>query len=104
LRSCNWPFWILVQQQSAAAGLGVRVEPLAELAERLASGSRRDLGIDLHGDRDLAVPQDLHRYARVYVKSSQQRAAGLPGAMSKSPVIQQLMRDAYPTADVRHMV
>ena len=50
LRSCNWPFWILVQQQSAATGLRIRVQPLAELAERFASGGRRYLGVDLHRD------------------------------------------------------
>ena len=35
-------------------------EQLAEFAERLAGGRGRYLGVDLHGDGDLAVPQDLH--------------------------------------------
>ena len=60
-------------------GLGVRVEPLAELLERLAGGGRGDLGVDLHRDGDLAVPQDLHREARVHVERGQQRAACLAG-------------------------
>jgi hypothetical protein len=62
-------------------GLGVRVKPLSELLERLAGGSRGDLGVDLHRDGDLAMPQDLHREARMHVERSQQRAACLAGAV-----------------------
>jgi len=40
---------------------------LAELLERVPGGSGGDLGVDLHRDRDLAVPQDLHSYTRVHV-------------------------------------
>jgi len=69
----------LVQQQSAAAGgLGVRVEPLPELPERVAGSSRGHFGVDLHRDGDLAGPQDLHGDPWVNVKGGQQRAAGLP--------------------------
>ena len=39
------------------------VQPLAELAERVTGGGRGNLGIELHRDRDLAVPQgDKHVY------------------------------------------
>ena len=62
-----------VQQRS----LGIRVEPLTELLKRLAGGRRGNLGIDLHRDGDLAVPQDLHREARVHVERGQQRTACL---------------------------
>ena len=56
-------------------------QPLAELVERITGGGRGYLGVDLHRDGDLAVPTDLHRHARVHVQSSQQRPAGLPGAV-----------------------
>src|SRR5437879_10855136 len=46
------PYNTEVQQRSLA------VEPLAELPERGAGGGRGYLGVDLHRDGDLAVPQD----------------------------------------------
>src|SRR5579862_7707341 len=56
-------------------------QPLPELLERIAGGRRGDLGVDHHRDGDLAMPQDLHRYARMYVESSQQGSACLAGAV-----------------------
>jgi hypothetical protein len=50
-------------------------KPLSELLERSAGGGRRYLGVDLHRDGDLAVPQDLHRHARMHLKCRQQRPA-----------------------------
>ncbi len=52
-------------------------QPLAELAERLPGRGRGHLGVNLHRDRGLAVPQDLHGYAGMHVQGGQQRAAGL---------------------------
>jgi hypothetical protein len=37
-----------------------RLTGLPNTYERLAGGRGRYLGVDLHGDGDLAVPQDLH--------------------------------------------
>ena len=56
---------MLVQQQSAAVVSGA--ELVAELAERFACRRGHDLGVNLHRDGDLAVPQDLHGHARVDV-------------------------------------
>jgi hypothetical protein len=71
IASQNRPFLILcsskVQQRQR-----LRVQPPAELLERVAGGSRGDLGVDLHRDGDLAVPQDLHGHARVDIESHQQ--------------------------------
>jgi hypothetical protein len=52
-------------------------QPLAEPAERVSGSGRGNLGVDLHRDRDLAVPQDLYRHARVDIEGGQQRLAGL---------------------------
>lgn len=60
-------------------------EPVAELAERVTSGIRRGLGVDLHRDGDLAMPQDAHRHTRVDVERGQQRGTGLAGAMDGDP-------------------
>ena len=49
-------------------------EPLPESLERIAGGGRGNLGVDLHRDRDLVVPKDLHRHARMHVESGQQDA------------------------------
>ena len=38
----------------------------------ITGGSRGYLGVDLHSDGDLAVPQDLHGHARVDIESRQQ--------------------------------
>ena len=68
-----------MQQQSAAtvscAAAPSCTEPLAQLLERVASGSGGHFGVDLHGDGDLAVPQDLHGHARMDVKRREQLAA-----------------------------
>lgn len=57
------------------------VQPLPELPKRFARNSRGRLGVDLHRDRDLAVPKDLHGHTRMYVQRRQQRAARLPRAV-----------------------
>ena len=51
-----------VQQRGSLA------EPLPEFHEGVAGGGRGDLCVDLHRQGDLAVPQDLHRDARVHVE------------------------------------
>src|SRR5215475_2790047 len=61
------------------------IKPLSELPKRLTSGGWRDLGVDLHRDGDLAMPQDLHGNPRMHVERSQQGAAGLPGAVARDP-------------------
>jgi len=52
------------------------VKLLSQPAKRLAGGLVGDLGVDLHGDRDLAVAEYPHRYPRVHVEGGQQRGAG----------------------------
>ena len=73
------PYNTEVHQRSLAA------QPLTELLERIASGGRGYLGVDRHRDGDLAVPQDLHRHARMHVERRQQGPAGLPGAVDGDP-------------------
>jgi hypothetical protein len=65
-RSWNRPFYTVVQQQSAAVVSGS--EPLTEFRQRFAGRGRDDLGVDLHRDGDLAVPQDLHGDTRVDIQ------------------------------------
>ena len=76
LRSCSWPFLMPVQLKYSngqrAYRNGLAAEPLAEFLQRVAGGSRGNLGADLHRDGDLAVPQDLHGYTRMYVQRCQQ--------------------------------
>lgn len=48
-------------------------QPLPELLERIAGCGRRYLGVDLHRDGDLGVPQNLHRNARMYVEGGEAR-------------------------------
>src|SRR5579862_8947121 len=64
---------------------GLAAQPLPELLERVAGGGRGNLGIDLHRDSNLAVPEDLHRYARMHVEGGQQRTACLAGAVDRDP-------------------
>ena len=52
-----------------------RRRKVAQPLERIAGGLVRDLGVDLHRDRDPAVPEDRHRHARVDVERCQQRPA-----------------------------
>src|SRR5262249_22617336 len=56
-------------QQSLAVKL------LSQPAKRFAGGLVGNLGVDFHGDRDLAVAEYPHRYPRVHVESGQQRGA-----------------------------
>jgi hypothetical protein len=72
-RSWNRPFYTVVQQQSAAVVSGS--EPLTEFRWRLAGRGRDDLGVDLHRDGDLAVPQDLHGDTRMDIECCQQGPA-----------------------------
>ena len=51
----------------------------------LSGGGRGNLGVDLHRDGDLAVPQDAHGDTRMDVERGQQRGAGLSGAMDGDP-------------------
>ena len=51
------------------------VEPVAQPSERVPGHLVRNLGVDLHRERDPAVPEDGHRDARVNVERGQQRAA-----------------------------
>jgi hypothetical protein len=53
-----------VQQRSS--------EALPEALERGPRPLRRDHRVDLHGDRELRVPKNLHRHARAHVKISEQ--------------------------------
>ena len=60
---------------------GSLAEPLAEFHEGVAGGGRGDLGVDLNRQSNLAVPQNLHRDARVHVEGGKQRSACLPCAV-----------------------
>src|SRR5262245_30657239 len=64
---------------SGTAELGAK--PL----ERIAGHRWRDIGVDVHGDRDVAVPQYRHRHPGVDVERSQQTCAGVPGVMYPDP-------------------
>lgn len=52
------------------------VEPVAQPPERVPGYLVRNLSVDLHRERDPAVPKDGHRDARVNVERGQERAAG----------------------------
>jgi hypothetical protein len=87
-RSWDRPLGTLVQQQSAAAGLGQQrsgAEALAELPERGSRGWRGHLRIDLHGQGDLAVTQDLHGDPRVDLDGGKQRSARAASAVHRNP-------------------
>jgi hypothetical protein len=67
---------------SALSGSVASGEPRASLSRLSAAclfvGHHR---VDLHRDRDLAAPQDLHSNARVHVERRKQQAAGAAGVM-----------------------
>jgi hypothetical protein len=67
---------------SSRCSSSLPVEALAQALQRLLGGLGRDLAVNVHRDRDLAVPQDLHCDPRVDVESHQQRRAGTPGVMN----------------------
>jgi len=48
------------------------VEALAEQFERVAGGLGWGLAVDVHGDSDLGVPQDLHGDPGVDIQRHQQ--------------------------------
>ena len=62
-----------VAELQAAATQYLRAKPSCKLPERSAGRSRGYLGVDLHRDRDLAVPEDLHRHARMHLKGRLRR-------------------------------
>ena len=47
-------------------------EPVAQPPERVPGHLVRNLGVDLHRERDPAVPEDGHRDARVNVERGQE--------------------------------
>ena len=76
------PFVILMQQQSAPVAARCQLPshwPSLRSASRVAG--RGHLGVDLHRDRDLAVPHVLHGHARMHIQGGQQRATRFTGAM-----------------------
>jgi len=64
-------FWF-VQQRCTAVGSSEAVQAVPELVQRVAGQLGRDVRVDLHRHRDLAVPEDLHGHARVDVQGGQQ--------------------------------
>ena len=75
---------VLVLPAAANGSNGSR-EPVAELTQRVTGGIGRYLGVDLHGDGDLAVPKDVQGRTRTQVERTQQRAAGLTCAVDGDP-------------------
>jgi hypothetical protein len=53
----------------------VMVEPVAQPPGCVPGHLVGDLGVDLHCERDPAMPEDGHRDARVNVERREQRAA-----------------------------
>jgi hypothetical protein len=73
--------WILVQQQSAA----VASWQTGRLADKgFVSGLVGNPGVDLHGDRDLAVAEYPHRCPEMHVERGQQRGAGPAHSMRRA--------------------
>ena len=85
----NRPGWLTAAPgRHVGAVLGLvccAAERLPELPERLTGGRGGYFGVDLHRDRDPAVPKDLHRNARMHVEGCQQRTTGLAGAVPGDP-------------------
>jgi hypothetical protein len=54
---------------------------LSQAAQRVTGAGTGDLGVDLHRDGNLAVPQDLYSDARVCIERSEQRSTGAPGVV-----------------------
>ena len=73
----------LVQQRSTATAHRSRLSPSRLRASRVAL--RGDLRVDLHRDRELGVPEDLHRDPGMHVQVDQQRGAGAPGVVHGDP-------------------
>lgn len=73
-------------------------EFVAESLECLARGHRRGFGVDLHRDGNAAVPENLHRYSRVYVECGEQRPARLARAVHGDPAHSRLGNPVVETA------
>jgi hypothetical protein len=58
-------------------------EPVAQPTKRVPSHLVRNLGVDLHRERDPAVAKDGHRDARVNVERGQERAAGTASVVER---------------------
>ncbi len=76
-----WSVLVVCLAWAAATRAALRAgSSLAEpVAKPLEGGPRHlvgYLGVDLHGDRDLRVPEDMHCHARVDVERGQERSAG----------------------------
>jgi hypothetical protein len=59
------------------------LELLAEAPQRSPGLRRADLAVDVHRDRDLAVPQHLHGHPGVDVEGDEQRGACAPGGVHR---------------------
>ncbi len=61
------------------------VQCAAKPLEGVAGGRRGHHRVDLHGDGELRVPEDLHRHPRVHVQVRKERGAGPPGIPDGDP-------------------
>jgi hypothetical protein len=61
----------------------VMVKPVAQSPECIPGHLVGDLGVDLHRERDPAMPEDGHRDAWVNVERGQERAAGTAGVVER---------------------
>ncbi len=66
----RWRLW-----SAAVPAVVGRAELVAQPPERGPGRLVRYLGVDLHRERDTAVPEDGHRHPRVNVEAGRQRAA-----------------------------
>ena len=69
---------------AVASFLTPRSQPTTQPREGLPGGRRGHLRVDVHGHRDLPVPQDLHRHSACGRRFAPSSASFIPGASSGS--------------------
>jgi hypothetical protein len=80
----------LLDQSFRAASTAVKynstsVQNVAKSPQRVTCGRRAGIGIDLHRDRLVCMPQDSHDHARMNIEVDEQRGTCMPGVVNSEP-------------------
>jgi hypothetical protein len=70
---------------TAAKYSSTSVQNVAKSPQRVTGGRRAGIGIDLHRDRLVCMPQDSHDHARMNIEVDEQRGTCMPGVVNSEP-------------------
>src|SRR5215218_2371452 len=70
---------------TAAKYSSTSVQDVSKSPQRITCSGRARVGVDLHRDRLVGMPQDSHDHARMHIEVNEQRGGSVPGAMNGQP-------------------